>query len=100
VYLTERGACIQWLPEFDKPLGEAKSLAVYDPATTIYTRSFGAGTTVTFNRTDGRGVISWSDGTVTAGPGCPGTAPRCLNCLPPLYEKGSLAEGTGGCYSS
>ena len=50
---------------------------------------------VEFNQTTGRGTIWWSDGTVTRGPGCVGTS--CVTCLPPLYEKGNAAAGTGGC---
>ena len=48
----------RWLPEFDKPLGAAKTLGLYNNVTKIYTRVFGAGTTVTFNRTDNRGVFN------------------------------------------
>ena len=92
----------RWLPEFDKPLGvaTASGASLYDNVTRISTRTFGAGTTVTFNHTDNRGTIKWSDGTVTQGPGCPSTAAKCTNCYPPLYEKGNLADGTGGCYFS
>ena len=92
----------RWLPEFDKPLGAATAsgASLYDNVTRISTRTFGAGTTVTFNHTDNRGTIKWSDGTVTQGPGCPSTAAKCTNCYPPLYEKGNLADGTGGCYFS
>lgn len=90
----------RWLPEFDKALGKAKGLGLLDKHTNTYTRIFGAGTTVTFNRTSGQGTIQWSDGTVTRGPGCAPSAPKCQNCFPPMYEQGSLADGTGGCVES
>ena len=90
----------RWLPEFDKPLGEAKSLAQYDNTTKVSRRVFGAGTEVTFDHTTNKGTIKWSDGSVTEGPGCPADAVKCVDCYPPLYEKGNLADGTGGCFNS
>ena len=46
---------MRWLPEFDKPLGEAKADAVYDKATALVTREFASGTHVTFNHTNNQG---------------------------------------------
>merc|ERR1712187_557425 len=87
----------RWLPEFDKPLGTARALGRYDNVTKISMRSFASGTTVVFNHTINKGVIKWSDGTVTEGPGCPSTAKECQNCYPPYYEHGRVEDGTGGC---
>jgi hypothetical protein len=86
----------RWLPEFDKPLGEAISEGVYNNITHIYAREFASGTNVTFNTTSNRGKIVWAnDRSVTQGPGCIGKS--CVQCQPPLYEKGSARAGTGGC---
>ena len=90
----------RWLPEFDRPLGNATGLAHFDSARNVSSREFLSGTTVTYNHTTNRGTIRWGDGSVTAGPGCAPAAPACVSCLPPLYEKGSVTEGTGGCTSS
>jgi len=49
---------MRWLPEFDKPLGEAKADAVYDKATALVTREFASGTHVTFNHTNNQGEAS------------------------------------------
>ena len=87
----------RWLPEYDKPLGEARGLGQHDPATNVSTRVFQSGTAVIFNHSAHRGTIRWSDGTVTQGPGCVEGAPECSVCYPPLYEEGSFAAGTGGC---
>lgn len=87
----------RWLPEFDKPLGKAHSLARHDSATNTSTRVFGVGTNVMYDHSANRGRIEWSDGSVTEGPGCAAEASTCKNCLPPLYEKGSTLKGTGGC---
>jgi hypothetical protein len=49
-----------WDPTFEKPLGEPLSDAVYDPATTVWTRLFASGTVVTFNATSNEGNIDWA----------------------------------------
>ena len=90
----------RWLPEFDKPLGEARALGAYNSSTQTSTRAFASGTTVSFDHGSNRGTITWGDGSVTAGPGCPAAAARCTVCWPPLYEKGSPEAGTGGCQQS
>ena len=76
---------MRWLPEFDKPLGEATKEAVFDEATNVVTRAFASGTTVSFNRTNNQGTIKWSDGSVTQGPGCAPSATKCRSCQPPSY---------------
>ena len=77
---------MRYLPEFDRPLGEAKADAVFDKATNTATREFASGTVVTFNHSSNQGTIKWGDGgAVTQGPGCPASATRCRSCKPPHY---------------
>lgn len=76
----------RWLPEFDKPLGEAKGQAVYDATTQLVTREFASGTKAIFDHSNNQGTIEWSDGTMTKGPGCPASAKSCQQCDPPDYK--------------
>jgi len=48
-----------WSPLLDMPLGEPAADAIYNPATTNWTRVFGSGTRVTFNATSGEGNVVW-----------------------------------------
>jgi len=85
----------RWLPEFDKPLGEATGPGTLDGTSGVWTRAFASGTTVRFDSSSSRGRIEWADGTVSQGPGCVGD--HCTQCMPPLYERGRQEDGTGGC---
>lgn len=57
----QAGFPTHWDPAFEKPLGEPLSDAVYDPVTTVWTRIFASGTTVTFNATSTKGSVRWAD---------------------------------------
>jgi len=53
----------RWLSVFDRKLGSPEADAVYDEAGSMWTRSFGSGTKVTFNARTEVGTIAWADDT-------------------------------------
>jgi len=56
---------LDWLPEYDMPLGEPLGLATKQGA--IWTRSFASGTRVEFNSSSNQGSIHWAHGVVQTG---------------------------------
>ena len=81
---TGASACaswLQWMPEYDKPLGEPKAVAA-EPSPGVYTREFATGTQVFLNTTKGGGhCVWWSDGTTT------GDGESCAKGPPPPQLK-------------
>ena len=51
-----------WLAEYEHPLGEPSSDATYDSTTSIWSRIFASGTSVTFNAKTEQGTITWGQG--------------------------------------
>ena len=69
---------LDWLPEYDMPLGKPTGPAVAVPSTSnitgllpgnahVWTRSFASGTNVTFDGGSGQGTINWAHGKTQVG---------------------------------
>ena len=54
------GYAANWLPEFDKPLGEPLGAGQYDASSGLWTRQFASGTTVSFDPSTSKGQIKWA----------------------------------------
>jgi hypothetical protein len=66
-------AWLDWLPEYDMPLGAPLGLATTVPTTapvaaSLWSRSFASGTRVEFDGGRGNGSIFWANGAVQLGP--------------------------------
>ena len=79
-----------WLPQImGRPLGAPRADAVYNDATSTWTRTFSSGTTVRFNAKSTRGTIEWS----TTLPPSP-SPPTGGNYT--IYQDTTLLYGTTG----
>ena len=63
---------LDWLPEYDAPLGAPLGLATKRPSAaapggSVWSRSFGSGTRVEFDGGTANGTIWWADGVVQSG---------------------------------
>jgi len=64
---------LDWLPQYDMPLGAPLGPAAQRPSTagadaSLWSRSFSSGTRVEFDGGSGNGTIHWAHGVVQAGP--------------------------------
>ena len=57
---------LDWLPEYDMPLGAPTGLAV--KTGDVWSRSFASGTQVEFDGVLNNGTIRWAHGVVQSGP--------------------------------
>ena len=81
---------LDWLPLYDKPLGEPLGLGSKDPNDGLWKRAFKSGTKVAFDprKNFQNGTITWADGTVSRGRRANASVPYRSGCAWGSYFHG------------